>query len=120
MKKNNIIAILTAFFAGLGMGYVLIREKVKPAIREIIGKLVEEMAEEIYPCKLIATIRFNQESPQTIVDMSRYNSMGIVGLTVDKTEAPESEEDEALDGQPIIYSPAVVYRLRGHWLWKVL
>ena len=57
---------------------------------------------------------------RTIVDMSQYTDKGIIGITIDKVEAPQSEQEEALDGEPCLYPTAVAYRMGEHWLWKVL
>lgn len=119
MKKINLLGIILGFFAGIGIGYAALRAKIKPAVQELISNFVDDITEDIYPCKLIATIRFNQETNATIVDMSKYKELGIIGLVIDKTESP-SEEEENLDGEPKFYPTAVVYNLRGHWLWKVL
>lgn len=120
MKKINLFSIILAFFAGLGAGYALIKSKLKPALKEIVSDLVDDMTDEIYPCRLIATIRFNQPNDQCIVDMSQYESRGIIGITVDKIEAPATKEEKNIDGEPTFYPTAVVYRLGEHWLWKVL
>lgn len=78
------------------------------------------MVDEVYPCKMIATLRYNQESDQTIVDFSQYDKKGVIGVTVDYKKAPSSAKEEALDGESLFYSPAVVYKLGGHWFWKIL
>lgn len=120
MKRINLLSIILAFFAGLGAGYALIKSKLKPALKEIINDLVDDMTEDIYPCRLIATIRFNQPNDQCIVDMSKYESQGLIGIVVDKIEAPANKEEEKIDGEPALYPTAVVYKLGEHWLWKVL
>ena len=120
MKKINLIGIILAFFAGIGVGWVALKNKIQPALRSVISDLVDDVTDDIYPCRLIATIRFNQEADRTIVDMSQYADKGIIGITVDKVEAPQSEQEETLDGEPSLYSTAVVYRMGEHWLWKVL
>ena len=120
MKKINLIGIILAFFAGIGIGWIALKNKIQPVLRNVISDLVDDMTDDIYPCRLIATIRFNQETNQTIVDMSQYADKGIISITVDKAETPQSEQEEALDGEPSLYPTAVVYRMGEHWLWKVL
>ena len=120
MKKINLIGIILAFFAGIGVGWVALKSKIQPALRSVISDLVDDVTDDIYPCRLIATIRFNQEADRTIVNMSQYADKGIIGITVDKVEAPQSEQEETLDGEPSLYPTAVVYRMGEHWLWKVL
>lgn len=120
MDKKNLISIILAFFAGLGTAYAAIMWKLKPAVKDVIGNLVDGLVDDIYPCRLIATIRFNQESAQTAVDFSQYKTKGIIGITIDKTESPQTEEQEAIDGEPSLYPAAVVYKLGEHWIWKVL
>lgn len=89
-------------------------------IKKEISKFVNEFVDEVYPCKMFTTIRYGQENNQTIVDMSRYKKLGVIGVTVDKTDQPANPEEEAIDNETIFYSPAVVYKVGGHWLWKVL
>lgn len=120
MKKINLIGIILAFFAGIGVGWVALKNKIQPALRSVISDLVDDVADDIYPCRLITTIRFNQETDKTIVDMSQYADKGIIGIIVDKIEAPQSKQEEELDGEPSLYPTAVVYRMGEHWLWKVL
>lgn len=52
--------------------------------------------------------------------MSRYDKLGIIGVTVDMTDPPADFKQEAINNETLYYSPAVVYRVGGHWLWKVL
>ena len=52
--------------------------------------------------------------------MKNNEKEGIVGVTIDKTISPASEEEEALDNTSIFYKNAVVYNMGGHWFWKVL
>lgn len=85
-----------------------------------ISEFVDEFVDEVYPCKMFATIRYGQENNQTIVDMSRYEKLGVIGVTIDKTDQPANPKEEAIDNETIFYSPAVVYKVGGHWLWKVL
>ena len=120
MKKINLIGIILTFFAGIGIGWVALKSKIQPALRSVISDLVDNVTDDIYPCRLIATIRFNQEADRTIVDMSQYADKGIIGIVVDKIEAPQSEQEETLDGEPSLYPTAVAYRMGEHWLWKVL
>ena len=120
MKKINLIGIILAFFAGIGVGWVALKSKIQPALRSVISDLVDDVTDDIYPCRLIATVRFNQEADRTIVDMSQYADKGIIGVTVDKVEAPQSKQEETLDGKPSLYPTAVIYRMGEHWLWKVL
>ena len=120
MKKINLIGIILAFFAGIGVGWVALKAKIQPALRSVISDLVDNVVDDIYPCRLIVTIRFNQDRNQTIVDMSQYENKGIIGIVVDKKEAPQSEQEEKFDGEPSLYPTAVVYRMGEHWLWKVL
>lgn len=85
-----------------------------------MNELIDEMVDAVYPCKLIATIKYNQPQDSHIVDMSKYDTLGIVSITVNIREKAESEADIKLDGKPMIYQTAVVYRLGEHWFWKVL
>ena len=112
--------MILTFFAGFGLGWQFLKERIKPAIQETMSELVDEMVDAVYPCKLIATIRYDQPQDSHVVDMSRYDTLGIVGITIDKKEKAESEADIELDGKPMIYQTAVVYRLGEHWFWKVL
>ena len=52
--------------------------------------------------------------------MSKYDTLGIISIIVNKKEKAESEIDIDLDGKAVIYQTAVVYRLGEHWFWKVL
>ena len=72
MKKINLIGIILAFFAGIGVGWVALKNKIQPALRNVISDLVDDVTDDIYPCRLIATVRFNQKADKTIVDMSQY------------------------------------------------
>lgn len=120
MKKINLIGIILAFFAGIGVGWAALKNKIQPALRSVINDLVNDVTDNIYPCQLIATVRFNQEADKTIVDMSQYADKGIISIIVDKVEAPQSKQEEVLDGEPSLYPTAVVYRMGEHWLWKIL
>lgn len=116
----KIINYILSFFAGLGIGVFAFRQITKKALHTVISELVDNVVDDIYPCRLIATIRFEQPENRTIVDMSQYADKGIIGLTVDKTDVPINEKEEECDGEPTFYPTAVVYRMGEHWLWKVL
>ena len=120
VKKINLIGMILAFFTGLGIGAAAIAARVKPAIKEVVSDLVDGVVDDIHPCRLIATIRFEQEENRTIVDMSRYEKQGLISIIVDKTESAANEEEESINGEPSLYPNAVVYRLGETWLWKVL
>ena len=120
MNWKIVAALVAAFLSGAAASYALITKRVKWALRETISELIDDAVDSVYPCKLIATIRYNQEIEQNIVDMSRYEKEGIVGITIYKTISPASEEEEALNNTSIFYKNAVVYNMGGHWFWKVL
>jgi hypothetical protein len=120
MNWKTVLTLVVAFLSGAAASYTFITKRVKSALRETISKLIDDAVDSVYPCKLIATIRYNQEIEQNIVDMSRYDKEGIIGITIDKTISPASEEEEALDNTSIFYKNAVVYNMGGHWFWKVL
>ena len=120
MKKKNIIALIMTFCTGFGLGFVCFREKIKAVLEIVISELIDNMVEEIYPCKLLLTVNYNQDDEQTIVDMSHYESNKIIGFTICKTESPQDDMQESINGISQIYSPAVVYKLGEHWFWKVL
>ena len=120
VNKINLIGMILAFFTGLGVGAFAIAKRIKPAVKEIISDLVDGMAEDIHPCRLIATIRFGQEENRTIVDMSQYENKGIIGIVVDQTKLATTAEEKDIDGEPTLYPNAVVYKLGDTWLWKVL
>ena len=117
----KIVAALTAtFLSGVIAGIFCIHRQVKEALKNTIGDLVNEVVDSVYPCKLIATIRYNQESDQSIVDMSQYDKTGIAAVTIDKIGPPANEQEESLDNTPTLYKNAVVYNIGGHWFWKIL
>ena len=120
MNWKTVITLVVAFLSGAAASYTFITKRVKLALRETIGELIDNAVDSVYPCKLIATIRYNQENEQSIVDMSRYDEEGIVGITIDKINQPVSAEEEALDNMSMFYKTAVVYNMGGHWFWKVL
>ena len=120
MNWKIVTVLVIAFLSGAAASCVLIAGRVKMALKEIISELVDNTVDSVYPCRLIATIRYNQETEQNIVDMSKYEEKGIIGITIDKTDSPTSAEEEALDNVSIFYKTAVVYNMGGHWFWKVL
>lgn len=120
MNWKNILALVSAFMAGAITSYALIKEKIKTALKVTISNLIDDTVDQVYPCKLVATIRYNQECEENIVDMSRYESLGTIGIIIDKKGPPANDEEKALDGKPMLYQTAVVYNLGGHWFWKVL
>lgn len=120
MNWKTVLTLVVAFLSGAAASYTFITKRVKLALRETIGELIDDTVDSVYPCKLIATIRYNQENEQNIVDMSRYDREGIVGIIINKTNQPTSAEEEALDNTSIFYKNAVVYNMGGHWFWKVL
>lgn len=120
MNWKTIAALVAVFLSGAAASYAFIIKRVKWALQETIGGLIDDAVDSVYPCKLIATIRYNQETEQNIVDMSQYDKEGIVGIIIDKTDPPISAKEEALDNTSIFYKNAVVYNMGGHWFWKVL
>lgn len=120
MNWKTVITLVVAFLSGAAASYTFITKRVKLALRETIGELIDDAVDSVYPCKLIATIRYNQEIEQNTVDMSQYEKEGIVGITIDKTAPPASAQEEALDNMSMFYKTAVVYNMGGHWFWKVL
>lgn len=120
MKKNIIIATVLAFFAGFGLGYNFIKSKIAPAIKEVMNEFIDEMIDEVYPCRLMVTVYYDKGEESHVVDMSKYNEKGIINLIVYKKDAAKTEEEELLNGKTLIYSPAVVYNVGGHWFWKIL
>lgn len=120
MNWKIVLALVSAFMTGAVTSYTLIKDRVKTALKATISDLVDDAVDQVYPCKLVATIRYNQEYEENIVDMSRYDSLGMVGITIDKKGPPANKEEEALDGKPMLYQTAVVYNLGGHWFWRVL
>lgn len=120
VNKINLIGMILAFFTGLSVGALAIAKRIKPAIKEIISDLIDGMAEDIHPCRLIATIRFGQKENRTIVDMSQYEDKGIIGIVVDQKEPATTAEEKDIDGESTLYPNAVVYKLGDTWLWKVL
>ena len=120
MNWKTVLTLVVAFLSGAAASYALITKRVKWALKETISELIDNAVDSVYPCKLIATIRYNQEIEQNIVDMSRYEKEGIVGITIDKTAPPASAQEEALDNVSMFYKTAVVYNMGGHWFWKVL
>lgn len=85
------------------------------AANDISEEIINDVIEDIYPCKLVVTYHYNQEEESTITDFSLYKKKGIIGITLNKTI-----ENEDCEEQKFYYQQAVVYQVRGHWLWKVL
>lgn len=120
MSWKTVAALVAAFLSGAAASYAFITKRVKWALKETISELIDDAVDSVYPCKLIATIRYNQEIEQNIVDMSRYDQEGIAGIIIDKIGPPASAKEEALNNTPMFYKNAVVYNIGGHWFWKVL
>ena len=112
MKK--IIAIILAFFAGAGLSFAHCSRKVYNAAKEVSAEIMNDVMEDIYPCKLAVIHRYNQEETSTITDFSNYEDKGIIGLILNSTEEKDCEE------HTLYYKQAVVYRIGDTWLWKVL
>lgn len=112
MKK--IIAIILAFFAGAGLSFAHFSKKVYDAAKEVSAEIINDVVEDIYPCKLAVIYKYNQEEESMITDFSKYEDTGIIGLILNKTEEKDCEE------YTLYYKQAVVYRIGDTWLWKVL
>ena len=112
MKK--IIAIILAFFAGASLSFAHCSRKVYNAAKEVSAEIVNDVIEDIYPCKLAVIYRYNQNEESTITDFSHYDEKGIIGLTLNSTQKKDYEE------HTLYYKQAVVYRIGDAWLWKVL
>lgn len=115
------MAEIICILLGLALAYISINYLMLVFnVKKKISEFVDEFVDDVYPCKMFATIRYNQSNNQTIVDMSQYEQLGIIGVTVDKIEGPANPKEKAINNETIFYSPAVVYKVGGHWLWKVL
>lgn len=112
--NKNIIAIIIAFFAGMGLSFAHLTRKVYNATKEIATEIVNDVIDDIYPCKLAVVYRYGQEEDSVITDFSLYEKKGIIGLTLNKKEELDCEE------HTFYYQQAVVYRIGDSWLWKVL
>ena len=120
MRENKIISILLAFFAGAGVCWLWLSNRVYQVAKEISKEIVNEVIDEIYPCKLIVFHNYNQDEESIVTDFTNYKSKGLVGLIMNKVGDPPDAKHEAMAQQPLYYKNAVVYKLGDTWLWKVL
>lgn len=79
-----------------------------------------EMISDITPCRLLVTGIFEEGREESITDFSKFESDGIVGLTLYYSRQPITEEEKLIDGRTVLFEHAVVYQVGGTWLWKVL
>lgn len=114
LKQKNIFAIILAFFAGAGVCFLHLSRKVYNAAKEVSTEIVNDVIDDIYPCKLAVIYKYNQDEESTITDFSKYEEKGIIGLIFNSTEEKDCEE------HTLYYKQAVVYRIGDTWLWKVL
>ena len=78
-----------------------------------------------YPGAVLLTLRYECENEMIITDFSRYDDLGIIGITCCESEKYPSEEFEKLGlsrdevERPQYIPNAVVYSPReGFWKWK--
>ena len=73
--------------------------------------MIDDLIENIMPCKLISVSNFNQKEDSIIFDFSHYEKENIV--TVIKTYKKEAKDtnEKLVDGKAIYYPRAVVYKL---------
>ena len=84
-----------------------------------ISEMIDDLIENIMPCKLISVSNFNQKEDSIIFDFSHYEKENIV--TVIKTYKKEAKDtnEKLIDGKAIYYPRAVVYKLGDQWLWQI-
>ena len=110
-----IVSIL--LIGSLALNFLLIRV-LKNTLKEII-------AVKYYPGAVLLTLRHECENEMIITDFSRYDDLGIIGITCCLSDKYPSEEFERLGlrrdevERPQYIPNAVVYSPReGFWKWK--
>ena len=82
---------------------------------------IMEIINDITPCRLLVTGIFNDNGQEaSITDFSKFESDGIIGLTLYYSRQPITEEEKLINGRTVLFEHAVVYQVGGTWLWKVL
>ena len=91
----------------------------KKGLNLVINEMIDDLIENIIPCKLISVSNFNQKEDSIIFDFSHYEKENIV--TVIKTYKKEAKDtnEKLVDGKAIYYPRAVVYKLGEQWLWQI-
>lgn len=114
-----IIIILTLACLYLILKYYVSEYAWREAFRETASDLLLEQVNNQYPCKLILTINFNQPSASLITDFSKYEKTKIIGIIDNETRPPQNLKEKAINGIPQYFTPALVYKVGEHWLWKL-
>ena len=84
----------------------------------VVSEMVDDLTENILPCKLISISRFNQKEDSIVFDFSHYEEEDIVVIIKTHKEEAKDTNEKLIDGKALYYPRAVVYRLGEQWLWQ--
>ena len=90
----------------------------KKALSLIISEMIDNLTENILPCKLISINKFSQEEDSIVFDFSHYEEEDIVVIIKTYKEEAKDTNEKLIDGKVIYYPRAVVYKLGEQWLWQ--
>lgn len=114
-----ILSYIIIGFLGLSWLFFLLYIKwQKKSLSIIINEMVDELIENIIPCKLISIINFNQKEDSIVFDFSHYEKENIVAVIKTYKKEAEDTNEKIIDGKVIYYPRAVVYKLGEQWLWQ--
>lgn len=111
---NIILGILIVIIIFIGILFIR-------ALTHYYDDNTAEIINNITPCRLLVTGIFNDDGKKaSITDFSKFESDGIVGLTLYYSRQPVTEEEKLINGKTVLFEHAAVYQVGGTWLWKVL
>ena len=90
----------------------------KKSLSSIISEIIDDLTENIIPCKLISISNFNQKEDSIVFDFSYYEKEDVVVIIKIYKEEAKDTNEKLIDGKVIYYPRAVVYKLGEQWLWQ--
>ena len=91
----------------------------KKGLNLVINEMIDDLIENIIPCKLISVSNFNQKEDNIIFDFSHYEKENLVIVIKTYKKEVEDINEKLIDGKTIYYPRAVVYKLGEQWLWQI-
>ena len=90
----------------------------KKSLSQVISEIIDDLTENIIPCKLISISNFNQKEDSIVFDFSYYEKEDVVVMIKTYKEEAKGTNEKLIDGKIIYYPHAVVYKLGEQWLWQ--
>ena len=99
-------------FLGLSCLFFLLYIKwQKKSLSLIISEMIDNLTENIIPCKLISISNFNQKEDSIVFDFSHYEKEDVVVMIKTYKEEAKDINEKFMDGKAIYYTRTEVYKL---------